>query len=111
MNATTSKKIRKLAEKHVLAGKPKNVPDSDPRIKIEVDKAVAELKRAYKSGIDIGIWLGYLTLLFFLVVTPVGIIMRISGKDILDVKCKPDADTYWIPKKYSFDKQRCEKQF
>ena len=35
-------------------------------------------------------------LLFFLVVTPVGLLMRLSGKDPLRLKRDPQAASYWI---------------
>tara|TARA_B100002051_G_C16505912_1_gene520280 strand:- start:361 stop:750 length:390 start_codon:yes stop_codon:yes gene_type:complete len=36
--------------------------------------------------------------IFFFVVTPTGIIMRLLGKDLLNLK-KKNTDTYWIEKK------------
>ena len=38
-----------------------------------------------------------MTLVFFLVVTPTGLIMKILGKDLLNLK-KNDKKTYWIEK-------------
>ena len=38
-----------------------------------------------------------LTLTFYLVVTPMALIMRLIGKDILRLKRNPMAETYWIP--------------
>ena len=35
-------------------------------------------------------------LLFYLVVTPTGLIMRAFGKDLLHLKRDPDAASYWI---------------
>ena len=35
-------------------------------------------------------------LLFFLTITPTGLIMRALGKDPLRLKKDPDAETYWI---------------
>ena len=35
-------------------------------------------------------------ILFFVTVTPTGLIMRARGKDLLRQKMDPDADTYWI---------------
>lgn len=37
-------------------------------------------------------------LLFFLVVTPTALVMRILGKRPLHLKTDPDAPTYWIPR-------------
>ena len=69
------------------------------------------------------IWMGFsiiigffmsrviLSILFFLVLTPIGLIMRLFGKDILDQKLDKTADTYWhdvkdgIRPKESYEKQ------
>lgn len=57
------------------------------------------------------IWMGFavimgyivsriiLILLYFLVFTSIGIILRLSGKDFLDRKLKSDLKTYWNPVK------------
>ena len=37
-------------------------------------------------------------LIFFLVVTPIGLIMRIMGKDLLNIKYDKKKNTYWINK-------------
>ncbi len=37
-----------------------------------------------------------LGLLFYLVVTPIGLVMRLAGKDPLRLQRDPKADTYWI---------------
>ena len=39
-----------------------------------------------------------LTAVYFLVVTPVGLIMRISGRDPMHRRPDPDLPTYWIPR-------------
>lgn len=38
-----------------------------------------------------------LTLAFFLVITPFGLLMRLMGKDLLDMRLEPDRETYWVP--------------
>lgn len=40
-----------------------------------------------------------LGVLFFLVFTPLGIVMRLAGKDSLRLKIDPGAETYWIERK------------
>ena len=35
-------------------------------------------------------------LLFFLVVTPIGLFFRLLGKNPLGLKRRPEAETYWI---------------
>jgi len=36
-----------------------------------------------------------LTALFFLVITPIGVIMRLLGRDLLDEKIDKNSSTYW----------------
>ena len=56
-----------------------------------------------KIWFKIGIFLGNLIapivmgVVYFMVVTPTGLIMRLLGKDLLNLK-KDDKDTYWIDK-------------
>jgi uncharacterized membrane protein len=38
-----------------------------------------------------------LFLLYFLIITPVGFVMRLFGKSNLDLKFNPDTATYWKP--------------
>ena len=38
-----------------------------------------------------------LTLTFFVVMTPLGFLLRLSGKDLLDIRRDPDAESYWVP--------------
>lgn len=38
-----------------------------------------------------------LTLTFFVVMTPMGFLLRLSGKDLLDMRRDPDAESYWVP--------------
>ena len=37
----------------------------------------------------------FLSVLFFLAITPIGLIMRLAGKDLLDEKLDPEAKSYW----------------
>ncbi len=39
---------------------------------------------------------------FFLVVTPIGLIMRVMGKDLLEKKYNKKKQTYWIKRSQSF---------
>ena len=65
----------------------------------------AILKPVYIVWMSIAIVLGFivsnvlLTLFFFLVITPVGLIARLAGKDFLSLKLSPTATTYWLPRK------------
>ena len=36
--------------------------------------------------------------IFFLIVTPIGIFMRILGKDLINLKFKKNTKSYWIEK-------------
>ena len=56
-------------------------------------------KMWFKFGIFLGNFIApfVMGLVFFLVVTPTGLIMRILGKDLLNLK-KTNKDTYWIDK-------------
>lgn len=40
-----------------------------------------------------------LFLLFFLVLTPLGILLRALGKDYLALRKEPNATTYWISRR------------
>jgi hypothetical protein len=37
-----------------------------------------------------------LALLFYACITPIGLLMRLTGKDPLRLRFEPEADTYWI---------------
>jgi hypothetical protein len=49
-----------------------------------------------------------LVLLFFLVVTPIGLVARLAGKDFLSLKLQPGAASYWILRDTSKPKQKHE---
>lgn len=52
-----------------------------------------------------------LGLLFFVVITPLGLVARLTGKDFLSLK-KKKTDSYWITKEArSADKKRMTQQF
>jgi hypothetical protein len=53
-----------------------------------------------------------LSLLFFLGVTPVGLLGRLFGKKFLDVEMQDSRETYWIPREPADEKPaRYEKQY
>ena len=68
-----------------------------------------------KIWIKLGIFLGKIIspiimgLIFFLVVTPIGIFMRILGKDLLNLKFKGDKKSYWLEK--TDQKSKMKNQF
>jgi len=38
-----------------------------------------------------------LTLTFFLLMTPMGLLLRLLGKDLLGMRGDPELETYWVP--------------
>jgi uncharacterized membrane protein YccC len=76
------------------------------------------LKPIQKVWMTLAIMLGWvmtrviLSILFFVVVTPIGLISRLFGKAFLDLKFDEDAESYWIHKdSLRTDKTGYEKQF
>jgi len=70
---------------------------------------VALAKPTLLSGLNrlwmkLGILLGKvvspiaLGILFYIVITPIGAMIRLGGKDPLRLKFDPDAESYWIPR-------------
>jgi hypothetical protein len=55
----------------------------------------------YRGGMRVSFQIGQvigkilLTLFFFLLVTPMGLLLRLFGKDLLQIKPTPGATTYW----------------
>ena len=52
----------------------------------------------FKFGIILGAIVAPIVMgfVFFLVVTPIGLVMRIAGKDLLNKKYDKKKETYWI---------------
>jgi hypothetical protein len=80
--------------------------------------APATLRPAYKLWMKFAAVLAWintrviLSLTFYLVFTPVGLIMKLFGKDIIKEKWDPKATTYWIEREATpFDPSRYEKQY
>ena len=78
----------------------------------------ALLKPLYKGWMIFAVLLGWvmsrvvLSLLFFIAVTPIGLIMRLQGKDLLDQKFPDSKDSFWtLRKKDSESRESCEKQY
>ena len=67
--------------------------------------------RWFRGWYRFSLWAGFysslfvgrcvLVLLFFFVVTPLGIVLRCFGKDPLLLRRPPKADTYWLPARVS----------
>ena len=62
------------------------------------------LKYVYIAWMSVAIAIGFvvsnviLTVFFFLVITPIGLVTRLFGKDFLALKIDREAPTYWIPR-------------
>lgn len=77
------------------------------------------LKPVYKVWMTLAVLLCWLmtrfilSVLFYLVVTPTGLLARSFGKDFLDLKFdRSAAGSYWIPRKrVKFERSDYEKQF
>ena len=53
-----------------------------------------------------------LSILFYIIFTPIGLILRLFGKHFLDLKIEKKAGTYWLDKKIeTINKVHYERQF
>ncbi|MCX6374808.1 MAG: SxtJ family membrane protein [Armatimonadetes bacterium] len=49
---------------------------------------------------------------FYLIITPIGIALRLSGKELLDLRIDKSARSYWRRREPGdFDARRCESQY
>jgi hypothetical protein len=75
------------------------------------------LKPFYKAWMALAFLLGLimtrviLTLSFFLIFTPMGFMLRVLGKDLLDEKIDGSSSTYWHKHEVNSDKSRYLKQY
>ena len=76
------------------------------------------LRPLYFVWMAVGLVLGtivtsiILTIVFIVAITPIGLIMRLLGKDPMERKLDPEATSYWITKKHAIDdNSRFEKYF
>ena len=76
------------------------------------------LKPFHKLWMTLAVLLGWLMtriiliILFYLVVTPIGLLAKLSGKDFLNRKFNRDAQSYWIRRKaITPEKRNYENQF
>jgi len=59
----------------------------------------------YRAGMTVGFYIGQvvgrilLTIFFFIVLTPFGLVLRLLGKDLLKMKRNRGASSYWQPSK------------
>ena len=72
------------------------------------------LKAVYLAWMSLALVLGLivstviLTVFFYLIVTPIGLLARAVGKDFLSLRLDPGASSYWIKRDTSTPKQRHE---
>lgn len=72
------------------------------------------LKYVYLGWMALAFLLGFvvsnilLTLLFFLVITPIGLVARLFGKDFLRLKLDRQTTTYWIRRERTAPKSPAE---
>ena len=70
------------------------------------------LRLPYKAWMALALVLGYvmtrvlLTAVFVLIVTPLGIAMRLSGRDPMQRKRDPDRASYWSPRQSEGDARK-----
>jgi hypothetical protein len=48
---------------------------------------------------------------FFLVLTPIGVLMRLFGKDMLGLTLESKRGSYWVKRDVAYERQQTEKQF
>lgn len=75
-------------------------------------------KLVYKGWMAFARALGWLNtrillvLFFYLIITPVAVLARLFGKDLLSQRLAPEAKSYWIPKETgTFDPKSYLRQF
>ena len=78
----------------------------------------AVLKPFQKVWMTLSILMGWLMtrviliILFYGILTPIGLIGRLCGKDFLDIKLNKKAPSYWVLRgKQEYDKKSYEQQF
>lgn len=76
------------------------------------------LKHVYVAWMSLGLALGFvvsnviLTVFYYLILTPVGLIARLCGQDFLSLKPNPAATSYWVMKPAAVrSAQEYEQQF
>lgn len=75
------------------------------------------LKPVQKAWMTLALAMGWvmtrviLSIVFYLVLTPLGLLVKLSAKDLLDLKLEPDAKSYWHPRKRKYQKSDYEKQY
>lgn len=52
-----------------------------------------------------------LGLIYYLIFLPIGVVLRILRKDLLDRKFDKERGSYWFLRSEEYDSKRCERQF
>lgn len=79
--------------------------------------APAALKPLYVVLTAVSLPIGFvlshviMAIVFYVVLTPVGLIFRAIGRDPLHRRFEPTASTYWVPREPARDAQRYYRQF
>ena len=80
--------------------------------------APALLKPIYRVWMALAVVLGFimtrviLTITYYLIITPIGLLLRLFGKDPMQRRLDPEAPSYWIKKTYDAPaKERLEKYY
>ncbi len=75
------------------------------------------LRPVFKGWMGLAVVLGFvmtrvlLTLVFVLLVVPIGLALRLVGKDLLRLRFDREAPTYWLPKEPSGGAERLERYY
>jgi hypothetical protein len=76
------------------------------------------LKPIYKGWMKVAHAIGWfntrllLALIYYVVFTPIGVLVRLFGKDLLNVKLEPQTESYWIKREHKeMSQTEYEKQF
>ena len=75
-------------------------------------KILSPLNRLWiKFGEILGLFIApiIMSLVYFIFLTPISLVVRLFGKDLLEIKFNKKIDTYWIKRKKKFGSMR--KQF
>jgi len=62
-----------------------------PRFLAPLERVLAKIFRAVSATITYVV----LTLMYYLVITPLGLVIRLLGQDLLEMKIDPKATSYW----------------
>jgi len=80
--------------------------------------APRSLKPLYKAWMTLALVLGFFTsrvilcILYYFVLTPIGVIMRLFGRDLLDRRWDKEARSYWIKKeRKAYDREQYKKLY